>query len=237
MQVGKFIKNKTIPLIHDSLKQSQIPREFIHHSCGVFDTNAFKIRNASDEYGRAVMPLAAMLMHDCCPNSEHWFMDGRFIVRASTNIPKGSIISISYTSSMLGTQTRQRHLSFTKLFQCQCTRCRDPTELGTYVSAVKCRACKIGLLLPDVGTTDWQCSKCSKLFTEEMVNTVVRASALTNDISDPDEILDRLEDVQRMVGIQHSSVLQLLVTLFRALVKEQMKGNISEDSAKFITNC
>ncbi len=43
-------------------------------------------------------------------------------------------------------------------------RCRDPTELGSYMSAMKCSDCLKGDLLPvnpmDIRDEDWQCSQC-----------------------------------------------------------------------------
>ncbi|KAF2365747.1 SET domain [Trinorchestia longiramus] len=230
LPIGRLIDSKIVPLLRD-IKQSNITRDFIHHSCGAFDTNAFKVRNMHEEEGRAVMPLSAMLMHECVPNSEHWFVDGYLVVRAAMPIPKGSVVSISYTSSMLGTQSRQKHLSFTKLFLCQCRRCKDPTELGTHISSVLCRSCKKGLLVPPNQSeqnsgSECCCIECSKKFSSEMINTVCRAGAFTMDVSEPEDLVDRIQDVQMMVGVQHYGTLQLLVTLFRVLIGKSLKSKI-----------
>lgn len=50
---------------------------------------------------------------------------------------------------------------------CQCERCKDPTELGTFASGIYCPHCpkKEGLLLsenPLNPEADWVCNKCSK---------------------------------------------------------------------------
>ena len=34
-------------------------------------------------------------------------------------------------------------------FDCACPRCSDPTELGTFMSAIRCNACRAGYLLPE----------------------------------------------------------------------------------------
>ncbi|XP_018026373.1 SET domain-containing protein SmydA-8 isoform X1 [Hyalella azteca] len=253
MPVGRFITSKIVPLLRDTLGQAEITPDFIHHCCGVFDTNAIKVRNADDEQGRAVMPFSAMLMHECVPNCDHWFAEGYHVVRASTPIPKGTVLSINYTSSMLGTQSRQKHLSFTKLFRCQCKRCLDPTELGTHISSVRCRACKKGLLVPqnpfnqessDRSCTpnhsgqepsDWSCTKCCTRFSSEMVNTICRAGSFTSELSTPEELVDRIEDVQRMVGVQHYGVLQLLLTLFRAIIRKTAQASTHEELLQLLT--
>ena len=51
-------------------------------------------------------------------------------------------------------------------FSCQCPRCRDPTEMGTMMTAVRCEKCKSnGFLLPTRPTelkSDWKCSQCEE---------------------------------------------------------------------------
>lgn len=47
-------------------------------------------------------------------------------------------LSTMYTNALWGTQARREHLALTKYFNCCCERCSDPTELGTYFSAMKC---------------------------------------------------------------------------------------------------
>ncbi len=55
-----------------------------------------------------------------------------------------------------GRSARRKHLLLTKYFLCQCPRCRDPTDQGTFISAIKCQvgmcgaslACAHGVDLP-----------------------------------------------------------------------------------------
>lgn len=51
--------------------------EVVRHICGVFDTNAFMVKG-----GRALLPLAALMNHHCCANTQHWFTQGVLVVRA-----------------------------------------------------------------------------------------------------------------------------------------------------------
>ena len=48
-------------------------------------------------------------------------------------------------------------------FLCQCDRCRDPTEFGTYFSGIRCAKCPDGIqlpLVPEMLGTPWKCSGC-----------------------------------------------------------------------------
>jgi hypothetical protein len=48
-----------------------------------------------------------------------------------------------YTHALWGTQARREHLTATKYFTCRCERCSDPTELGTYISGIRCLGTQI----------------------------------------------------------------------------------------------
>ena len=61
-------------------------------------------------------------------------------------------------------------------FDCQCPRCSDPTELGSYMSAVICFACKLGFLVPTDSLqykSDWKCDSCGNLQSYDLVNEVI----------------------------------------------------------------
>merc|ERR1712098_755612 len=67
---------------------------------------------------------------------------------------------------MDSTRERRAKISGEWHFDCCCSRCEDPTELGTYISAVRCRSCKIGYLLPKEPLeedTVWHCNKCGMI--------------------------------------------------------------------------
>ena len=68
----------------------------------------------------------------------------RLNVRATMSIPAGSQLYSCYTFTLSGTIDRQQHLMEGKYFKCRCERCLDPTELGTFFSAVKCSECFFG---------------------------------------------------------------------------------------------
>lgn len=234
LSIGKFIESILVPLLQTRLKLP-IPREFVHHVSGIFDTNAFRVNTAGGEDCRALVPLAGMMMHDCTPNTDHWFVAGRCLVRASCFIPKGADVTNNYTNCTLGTQFRLQHLSLTKHFRCSCKRCRDPTELETHVSSIKCRACKVGLAVPPSPVSesqDWQCNQCQANIPPEMATTITRACSFLAELKDPEDTLSRLEDLNQLGGLQHYGSLQLLTSLARTRMVQQdegQRGNFYDD--------
>ena len=81
------------------------------------------------------------------------------VLRAKREILVGEEISIQYVPVSLGQPQRAVSLGSVWCFECACARCSDPSEFGTYVSALKCQECAEGLLLPEqpgLGAA-WRC--------------------------------------------------------------------------------
>lgn len=108
-----------------------------------------------------------MMNHQCLPNVRYNFDDRRImIVQAAKEIKEGEEISTSYLQLLWSTLTRRLQLKATKDFMCSCPRCVDPTENGSYISAIKCAKpdCTTGRLLPVnplVVSSPWQCDVCA----------------------------------------------------------------------------
>lgn len=68
-------------------------------------------------------------------------------VRASVNVPENEELFASYTHSLSPTMLRREHLREGKYFDCECSRCADPTELGTHMSTLKCTKCDNGVVM------------------------------------------------------------------------------------------
>ena len=82
----------------------------------------------------------------------------------------------------VGAPTRAVMLEDHWSFVCTCKRCLDPTELGTYASALRCLACGPGseaLILPMVNKLDgakatkWCCNTCEMELSREQVEAIV----------------------------------------------------------------
>lgn len=153
-----------------------ISGETIHKICGIIDVNALEINQEAEI--TALYPTTYLLEHNCLPNTTHIFdNDGyKLTLKASLPVKAGDHLSTMYTHCLWGTQARREHLKETKYFNCQCIRCSDPSELGSYLSALKCigtdeEPCG-GVQLPIDpldDNTEWTCNKCSNKLSNQEV--------------------------------------------------------------------
>lgn len=75
-----------------------------------------------------------------------------------------------------GSDDRREHLRVGKYFDCSCKRCKDPTELGTYLSSLKCNSCRKGIFVrenPENGKSYWICTDCKKKIVSYLVTCTV----------------------------------------------------------------
>lgn len=117
-----------------------------------------------------VFPTGCILEHSCVPNCFYTFdiENGyKISVKAGKDIEMDEHLKIMYTHILWGTQMRREHLKETKYFDCCCKRCSDPTELGSYISALKCIGTDIatcgGYIIPANpldNASDWGCDRC-----------------------------------------------------------------------------
>ncbi|XP_048266727.1 SET domain-containing protein SmydA-8 [Bombus terrestris] len=154
-----------VDYIRKQLKLDRFSEEQIHTACGILEINTFEIRTAKGCSARALYPTVALMNHSCISNTCHSISptDYRVRLRTTLKIPAGGELYGSYTHSLLPTLLRREHLLEGKYFACACSRCSDPTELGTHVSSLKCNKCDNGIVLsldsldPD---SSWKCTHC-----------------------------------------------------------------------------
>ncbi|XP_030375578.1 SET domain-containing protein SmydA-8 [Scaptodrosophila lebanonensis] len=159
-QVAKHCKERLI---------SEYEPELIHRICGIIETNYMVIELATGVELSGLFRNACMMEHDCQPNCYFQFdnLTHQIAVHAGCDIKKGEHLKITYTNILWGTHMRQHHLGMTKHFNCRCARCLDPTEFGSYVSALRClgdvnKTCT-GIQLPIDPLnehTQWKCDTC-----------------------------------------------------------------------------
>jgi hypothetical protein len=124
------------------------------------------------------------MCHDCVPNTHHATTTDKshqMIVRTSVAVPRGAMLTASYTEHLKGTYSRRSFLKETKYFDCLCNRCMDPAELGTFVSALKCAQCPNGYLLStqplsyEEDDAVWKCytEECSSCLTSDKVRNLL----------------------------------------------------------------
>merc|ERR1719189_2314447 len=125
----------------------------VNHVIGTLEVNAFEIAQPATRpgspptRGRGVFPVTALMSHGCVSNARYIMMvdnseEGNIRhsveVRACTQISKGEEITDHYVTPLNGTMYRRSHLRDGWFFECQCLRCKDPTECRTYCSAFIC---------------------------------------------------------------------------------------------------
>ena len=127
--------------------------------------------------------MTSLVEQNCVGNATRTLTkDGQMVVRATVPIPMGARISINAFEPLKSTLERRCDLLESKFYFCQCERCKDPTELGTYTYGIYCPDCpgQQGILLsenPLDSRSDWICNKCSgrkttKRFLEGLLETV-----------------------------------------------------------------
>ena len=159
------IINKKLNIKFESVDKSDTLQLNVNHAIGVIDVNGFEIFSGSADI-MGVFSQAAMMEHSCLPNTKHKFTSSHHIViKAAVDIAEGDHISTTYTKILQGTAARRSNLLENKYFLCGCRRCADPTELGTFFSALRCYKCPRGYALPRnslAQNSDWVCNECNE---------------------------------------------------------------------------
>ena len=183
----------------------------IRKSIGQLFNNAKSLEKqghqSSGLYGRY-----AMINHACVSNAK--VVVGRATsnftiqVRAQVFIKKGEEITTRYVGITNGVPLRADMLREHWCFTCSCDRCIDPTELGSYFSAILCKKCMAfkeddkdpkGLLLPNASSSssgdnststqlsgpviaaaanEWKCNNCEHSIIKELVEKIIDAGLL-----------------------------------------------------------
>uniref|UniRef100_A0A182W8A1 MYND-type domain-containing protein n=1 Tax=Anopheles minimus TaxID=112268 RepID=A0A182W8A1_9DIPT len=158
-------------------------RKTLHMISGILEVNAMVIPLSNGREICGLYPLGCMLEHNCMPNSFYTFdcsKGMKLTFKAGRDIQKGEHLTTTYTHSLWGTQLRREHLKTNKYFVCKCERCTDPTELGTFLSSLRCMGVESepcgGFQLPInplSDTSDWKCNQCPVQVTHDQVNFIM----------------------------------------------------------------
>merc|ERR1719312_2094307 len=160
----EIVKENVIPIVQ-LYKIQEAHEDMMQNLCGIFDTNCFELcpSGAGDTLS-GIFPSAAMMMHSCYKNTRLTFSDDHVLtIIARTKIRKGDPIYHTYARTFNTTTIRRIGLFSGKHFGCECVRCKDPTELQSFASAILC-TCG-GKVIPNDPldlTQDavWKCQNC-----------------------------------------------------------------------------
>ena len=228
-----IFKANIVGFIRDALGLTEFSPETILRVTAILDTNAFEIRRSDGDVKiRGLYPKAAMMSHDCKPNTKHVFTGPKFELEVITtqSIKKGDIISVTYTQTLWGTLARRAHLKQSKCFDCTCLRCSDPTELGTYLGAINCFQCKkkgkdskIISTNPLDTSANWKCEECDHTIPGRQIswgNDSIRQEITALDKTKPQYLEEFLEKYKDALHPNNWHVLEVKYAL------SQMYGNM-----------
>lgn len=175
--------------------------EEIHTICGVIEVNCFEIGQLGSK-ARAIYPSAFLLSHDCSPNTTHTDhpITHAMTIRLTRPLLKSEAITLSYAYTFQGTLRRREHLQEGKFFWCQCARCKDPTELGTYTGAMICPKCKDGMILatdPLNQQAPWSCKSCKYSVSAQSMYILLEKIFKEMDSIEPHNIVEHEEFLKK----------------------------------------
>jgi len=133
-------------------------------------------------------PTYAYMNHTCrCNTKTIKFPDQHLEVRAQVFIRRGEEISTQYLLPLKPTFIRRPMLRNKWFFDCNCPRCLDPTELGSFFSALLCKkaGCR-GAVVPGNpvdGESDWACLACGATIEVSLVVRII--STIAHQIENP----------------------------------------------------
>ncbi|XP_054268292.1 SET domain-containing protein SmydA-8-like [Macrosteles quadrilineatus] len=206
--IWNYNQKSVVDRIRNEWKIDKFTEEEIHTVCGYAEVNAFSIGGDSINI-QGLYPEAYFFAHDCVANTSHTDDENYKIkVFTSVKLRQGQMLTLSYTNSLKGTVKRREHLRKCKFFECSCQRCSDSTELGTYMSALKCRNCSAGRVLPVEplrDDTDWRCDACNSIHLNKDINTAI--NRVEQEISglDQEKVLLIEAAIRRYSGLLHPS--------------------------------
>ncbi|KAL0107048.1 hypothetical protein PUN28_015540 [Cardiocondyla obscurior] len=204
-----------VDYLRKRLKLGRFSEEYIQTACGILEINTFEVRTVKGFSARGLYPIVAMMNHSCVSNTSHSIspVDYRIRLRTTLKIPADGELYASYTHSLLPTMLRREHLLEGKHFACACSRCADPTELGTHMSTLKCNKCDNGIVMPldslDSEST-WKCTHCEfstnghavkKVF--QIIQAEVDAAEAISGVDGADAIHERETIMKKYQSVLH----------------------------------
>lgn len=227
---------------------------------GIVQTNSASFgKKRGMSLGHGLFPTFSLLSHECDSNCRYYATrethSNQVViqVRAKRAIIQGEELTIQYKNPLLGNVVRTTSLQRNWLFDCQCARCQDPTELGTYLSALRCRrdGCE-GMVLPrdfyhisisgDPGF--WYCSSCDESIDSLSVETdlkrfdkLIRATSCLESVTVWEGHLEAALSVFAPTHYLVMDITRVLIQLYGSLPGMRLKDLSSERLSRKAKMC
>jgi len=169
------------PIVEALGDELDISEDILQDMIGKLNINCASFSFSKEKIlGRGLYPVLSLASHSCVANARYQVNpdeDFSVVLRAKRDILEGEEITIAYVPPTQGQPYRQMELYNEWYFECECSRCIDTTEFGTFVSALKCKECSEGLILPEnahIGST-WRCRFCNAPYATEMIMSILES--------------------------------------------------------------
>lgn len=160
-----------------------ITEEEVTEALGIWATNGVKVQRSSAHLPCGLLfPQFCLVNHNCVPAAmyvPYWCSEAnqyQIDLRAQADLHTGQEITVRYTDALATTEERLAATSQKWGFTCFCTRCTDPSEVGTFAGALQCTKCSTGYLLFDLTGSNWKCDRCGTC----LKNSCVKRDILDN---------------------------------------------------------
>jgi len=221
----------------------------VQRACGVLDTNAYEVKTSRGT-ARGLFQSISRINHSCIPNLRHYSSvesgdkkDVGMTIKAARDILPGEQIFVSYTPPFLCTQLRRMILKQTKCFECDCVRCLDPSENGTYLSALQCRSCAEGRLLvknPTDKNSDYACDSCQNevpgstcsMMIDTAMKFLGKGQGKSESDSTPAETIQLAKHLSRFVTPSHQLMVDLKLRLVEQCLSSGYQDSQDEEGQK-----
>jgi len=169
-------------LLEDMELRSRFNENDVIHAFGVLRINSFGIDTKMGGRGRGLFPLLALMSHSCQSNLQHEPSKSMsampMVLTAQRTIEEGEELTIRYIDTIqVGYLERQKLLEDQWYFKCGCTRCKDPSDCGTWSNSISCFQCANPRLSPANDTVKWACKNCqAEIVQYNLVEDVIHSS-------------------------------------------------------------
>ena len=169
--------------------------------------------------GTGLFLVFSIMNHSCVANTSTLLTSQeRIQVKASRRILAGEEITARYGGLNLGQPRRAQLLSDHWRFSCRCSRCSDPTELGTFNSAILCPVEDCDQYLCQHRALLWRCQGCGTDQPLEFVVKVIREAEtfIKNNVGcdvDTDVLERTVWSLERSLHPRHFLLAQIKLVL------------------------
>lgn len=212
----------------------------------ILETDSMYLTMSTGTVICALYPTAYLFEHSCIPNCGHNFdmLNGFKIISMSTvPLKAGCHLQINFSNTLWSTQLRQQHMKEYRKVSCLCDRCKDPSELGTNLSTLKCfsfeaDSCE-GYQQPTAPTAaecEWICNKCPIKITSKHAAILTRQmneevqETLTAD-PDPCRVEELIENLEQFMHPTHYQMFTAKLVLLQQYGSHKSKpiDSLSEE--------